>query len=243
MPDDGPDKYAILESRIGHHFADAHILDSALTHKSFLNENPQAGRPDNERLEFLGDAVLALTIGHLLMDRFPARREGELSLARSAIVSEAGLSPVAEAISLGEWLYLGRGEEQTGGRRKPSLLADALEALIAAVYLDAGLPAAFAVIRRLFADRIEALASSGAADFKTRLQERAQGQFHQTPRYQVVGERGPDHDKVFEVAILLGGQEVARGEGRSKKEAEQRAAERALGVLDPVGNEDEDADA
>jgi len=225
--------YAILEARLAHVFVSPALLVDALTHKSHLNENPSPSRSDNERLEFLGDAVLNLVIGHLLMERFPERREGELSLARAAIVSEAGLAQVAEELGLGEWLYLGRGEEQTGGRRKPSLLADALEAVLAAVYLDAGFQRVFEVGRSLFGARLEGLAVAGTADFKTRLQEHAQGTLRETPRYQVVGERGPDHDKTFEVAILLAGRELARGEGRSKKEAEQRAAERALALLSP----------
>jgi ribonuclease-3 len=224
--------YAALETKLGYTFQDVLLLERALTHKSFLNENPSVGRGDNERLEFLGDAVLGLVIGHVLMERFPTLREGDLSMTRAQIVSEPTLAEVAAEIGLGEWLFLGRGEEQTGGRRKPSLLADAMEATLAAVYLDSGFSAAFGVVSRLFVQRIERVASPGTSDFKTRLQERAQALRRETPRYTVTAEHGPDHEKVFEVAVLLGGREIARAGGKSKKEAEQRAAEQALSLLD-----------
>jgi ribonuclease-3 len=224
--------YAPLEARLGHSFAQPARLRNALTHKSFLNENPAPDRFDNERLEFLGDAVLDLAISHLLMEEFPQRSEGELSKTRAQIVSEAGLSEVAEAVSLGEWLFLGRGEEQTGGRHKPSLLADACEAVIAAVYLDGGFDAALAVARRLFGERVRTAFDPGGTDFKTRLQERAQSAHRLQPRYVVVGSQGPDHDKTFEVALSIGEREIARASGKSKKEAEQRAAERGLAVLE-----------
>jgi len=133
--------YASLESRLGYAFIDRARLECALTHKSYLNENASWGRPDNERFEFLGDAVLDLVVGHLLMDAAPERNEGELSKTRATIVNEVGLAEVASELGLGEWLFLGRGEEQSGGRRKPSVLADACEALVAAVYLDGGFDA------------------------------------------------------------------------------------------------------
>jgi ribonuclease-3 len=222
------DDYALLEQRLDYCFTARELLRTALTHKSFVNENPTLGREDNERLEFLGDAVLDLAVGHLLMERFPVRSEGELSKRRAAIVNEQGLSDVAGALGLGEWLFLGRGEEQTGGRRKASLLADACEAVVAAVYLDGGFDAAFRVIRRLFQDRLGAADKPGGEDYKTQLQEVVQAELRQVPRYLVVAEHGPDHEKTFIVAVQIGGQEVARGSGRSKKEAEQRAAQLAL---------------
>ena len=227
--DDRP--YAPLEQRLGHRFTEAALLERALTHKSYLNENPGNGREDNERLEFLGDALLGFAVGQLLMEAFPSRSEGELSKTRAQIVNEAALAQVAAGIGLGEWLFLGRGEEQSGGRRKASLLADATEALLAAVYLDGGFESALAVVRRLFGDRVQAVRDAGVGDYKTRLQEEAQGRLRLQPRYAVVGESGPAHEKVFEVALFLGEREYARGEGRSKKEAEQRAAEAALGLL------------
>jgi ribonuclease III len=232
------DPYARLEAQLGHAFKDRGLLESALTHKSWLNENAASGRGHNERLEFLGDAVLDLAVGHLLMDAAPAESEGELSKMRAAIVSEATLSEVAGALALGEWLFLGRGEEQSGGRRKPSLLADAAEALIAAVYLDGGYPAAFEMVRRLFGARIEEARRSGPRDYKTRLQEQSARRKVQV-RYLLVGEHGPDHDKTFEMAAHLigpeGDREYARGVGKTKKEAEQRAAQAALQILGEEG--------
>jgi ribonuclease-3 len=224
--------YAALELRLGYRFRDRALIERALTHKSFLNENPRAGREDNERLEFLGDAVLDLAVGHLLMEAYPGRAEGELSKTRAQIVSEPGLAEVAGELGLGQWLFLGRGEEQTGGRRKPSLLADACEAVFAAIYLDAGFGEALDVVRRLFGARVTGGGGAGAADFKTRLQERAQADLKLQPRYAVISTAGPDHDKTFEVAILLGDREYGRASGKSKKEAEQKAAEQALARLD-----------
>jgi ribonuclease-3 len=226
-----PNPYARLEARLGYDFVDRARLESALTHKSYLNENAEWGRPDNERLEFLGDAVLDLAVGHLLMEAAPERNEGELSKMRAAIVNELGLAEVAGELGLGEWLFLGRGEEQSGGRRKPSVLADACEALVAAVYLDGGYEHAFAVVKRLFGARVGSAREAGLLDFKTRLQERA-ARTRVPVRYAVVREQGPDHDKTFEVAASIGDREYARGVGKTKKEAEQRAAELALRALD-----------
>lgn len=227
------DAYAPLEQRLGHQFQNLRLLEQALTHKSYLNENPTCGRADNERLEFLGDALLGFVIGELLMEAFPGRSEGELSKTRAQIVNEVGLADVAQAIDLGQWLFLGRGEEQSGGRHKPSLLADACEAVMAAIYLDGGFAASLGAVRRLFGDRVLAIREAGTGDFKTRLQEEVQGRMRVQPRYQVVGESGPPHDKRFEVALYLGEREYARATGRSKKEAEQRAAELTLGCLPP----------
>jgi ribonuclease III len=233
-PDDNP--YAHLEQLLGYAFRDRPRLESALTHKSYVNENPTWGRLDNERLEFLGDAVLDLVVGHLLMEAQPGRTEGELSKTRATIVNESGLAEVAAELALGEWLFLGRGEESSGGRRKPSVLADACEALVAAVYLDGGYDSAFAVVRRLFGARVLGVRDGGVGDFKTRLQERAaRRRVH--VRYLVVDERGPDHDKTFEIAATIGEREYARGCGKTKKEAEQRAAELALRALDAEGGD------
>jgi len=163
----------------------------------------------------------------------PEHKEGELSMTRAEIVSEPGVADVALAVGLGEWLFLGRGEENTGGRKKPSILADALEAVIAAVFLDGGYEAAAQVVRRLFLPRLLSLdAPAGFTDFKTRLQERAQALHRETPKYKVTAEMGPDHDKFFEVIVTISGKNYAREGGRSKKEAEQRAAAAALFVLE-----------
>jgi ribonuclease III len=222
--------YALLEEKLGHRFTDRSRLELALTHKSFLNENPDCGRGHNERLEFLGDAVVDLAVGHLIMDQVPKSSEGDLSRRRATVVSESALAEVAEQIDLGQWLFLGRGEEQSGGRKKPSVLADALEAVIGAVYLDAGFVAAHAVVARLFSARIASAGRAAAEDWKTQLQEAA-ARRKLSVKYQVLATSGPDHDKRFEVAVLLGDVERARGHGRTKKEAEQRAAELALGWL------------
>ncbi len=225
--------YELLEAKLGYAFKNRSLLENALTHKSYLNENPHSGKTHNQRLEFLGDAALGLVSGHMLMERFPALQEGELSMTRAEIVSEQAVAEVAYGIGLGDWLFLGRGEEHTGGRRKPSILADALEAVIAAVYLDGGYPAAFEVVNRLFLPRLLAIdVPPGFTDFKTRLQERAQALRHETPRYKVTAEAGPDHDKFFEVIVSIGGRAYAQQSGRSKKEAEQRAAEAALFLLE-----------
>ncbi|HUJ59192.1 MAG TPA: ribonuclease III [Kofleriaceae bacterium] len=220
--------YSELEAVLGYRFGDRALLEQALRHASWCNEQAPTERPeDNERLEFLGDAVLDLVVGHRLMTRYPQLREGELSVTRAQVVSEAGLSEVAGQLGIGQWLLLGKGEEKSGGRTKPSILADAFEALLAAVYLDGGFDAACAMIERLLAQRIETVEFKGFYDFKTRLQELAQARLKATPTYRVVSELGPDHDKRFVVAVTIGTDEWARAVGKSKKEAEQMAAAEA----------------
>jgi ribonuclease-3 len=221
-----------LEHRLGYRFADRQRLATALTHRSFANEHRGEVGSDNERLEFLGDAVLDLIIGHMLMDLFPDLREGELSVTRAQVVSEAGLVEVARELELGDVLRLGRGEERTGGRTKVSILADAVEAVVAAVYLDGGFDAARDLVTRLFRDRVATLEPRTGYDFKTRLQEAAQARLRATPEYRVVGEHGPDHDKTFDVCVRIQGVEWARGRGKSKKAAEQRAAAAAVTRLE-----------
>jgi len=229
------DAYTGLEGRLGHSFADRSLCKAALTHKSWLNEVPGAARTDNERLEFLGDAVLALIVSDLLMKRFPDRSEGELSKARAVIVSETGLAQTAQGIGLGQWIFLGRGEDQAGGRGKASILSDALEALMGAVYLDGGLEAARKVAEQLFSAALHDVETQTRQDYKSRLQERSQALLQVTPQYRVVGQEGPDHDKRFSVTISLGGREYGRAVGRSKKQAEQSAAAQALAILEAAG--------
>ena len=220
--------YSELEGVLGYTFRDGALLVRALRHASWCNEQQQSEREeDNERLEFLGDAVLDLVVGDRLMRRYPQLREGELSVTRAQVVSEAGLSDVAGQLGIGQWLMLGKGEEKSGGRTKPSILADAFEALIAAVYLDSGFEAASAMVNRLLAQRIETVEFKGFYDFKTRLQETSQARMRATPTYEVVQELGPDHDKRFVVAVKIGTDEWARAVGKSKKEAEQMAAAEA----------------
>jgi ribonuclease-3 len=221
--------YSELETVLGHTFRDRGLLEQALRHASWCNEqgSAEAKQEDNERLEFLGDAVLDLVVGHRLMTRYPQLREGELSVTRAQVVSEAGLSEVALALGIGQWLMLGKGEEKSGGRTKPSILADAFEAILAAVYLDGGFAAAQDMASRLLAQRIETVEFKGFYDFKTRLQETSQARLRSTPTYRVVQELGPDHDKRFVVAVTIGEDEWARAVGKSKKEAEQMAAAEA----------------
>jgi ribonuclease-3 len=229
---DQEQRLADLEDRLGYRFRDRQLLATALTHRSYANEHADLDRSDNEKLEFLGDAVLDLVVGHMLMNRYPGASEGELSVTRAQVVSEAGLAEVAEELSLGEFLYLGKGEQRSGGRFKPSLLSDAVEAVVAAVYLDGGFDAAWQLVTRLFPRRLSQVELTGYYDHKTRLQERAQELVRETPTYQVIEERGPDHQKVFVVAVTLRGRELARAEGRSKKQAEQRAAAAAAFILE-----------
>lgn len=227
------DPVAALEERLGLRIADRATALAALTHKSYVNEHrDEAGLGDNERLEFLGDAVIDLAVSHRLMARFPEAREGDLSKMRAAVVDEPGLCEVARALDLGPLLRLGRGEELTGGRQKASLLADALEAVLAAVFLEAGLEPVLRIADRFLTDAFaRATAGTLDRDFKTQLQELAQSRLRASPRYRVVCEHGPDHSKVFEVEADLRGEVLGRGSGRSKKDAEQAAAKLALEAL------------
>lgn len=219
----------ILMEQLGYRFSNIQLLEQAVTHRSRVNEGNRDAIEHNERLEFLGDAVIDLVIGTYLMEQLPDAREGRLSQLRSLIVNESGLAYAARALDLGSYLRLGRGEEQSGGNSKASILADAFEAIIGAIFLDGGFEHANQLVRRLLAEQADrAVSGELDRDHKTRLQELAQALLRQIPRYHVVGERGPEHEKCFEVAVHLDEFELARGEGRSKKEAEQSAASRAL---------------
>jgi ribonuclease-3 len=230
--DETKTRYAELEARLGHTFRDAALCETAMTHTSWVNEAGPPHRGDNERLEFLGDAVLDLVVSDVLMRRFPDKREGDLSRARAALVSESALAQVALAIDLGRYILLGKGEERTGGRARPSILANTLEALMGAIYVDAGFDVVAAVAARLFEDRVEAVDQHARLDYKSRLQERAQALWQTAPLYEVIAEEGPDHDKRFEVALTLAGRPYGRAIGRSKKEAEQGAAAAALEAIE-----------
>jgi ribonuclease-3 len=226
-----------LASDIGYSFNDLSLLDRALHHSSWVHEHPEETPESNERLEFLGDAVLELVITEHLFHRFLEASEGQLSKARSGVVNEARLAATARDLQLGEYLLLGKGEETQGGRDKASILADALEALLAAVYLDGGLEAARGVFTELLADAAErSLSRAPKRDFKTSLQEKVQEALHVTPRYKLLLTLGPDHNKTFTVVCLVEGQEVAQGSGKSKKEAEQDAARASLEVLQKTGS-------
>lgn len=217
-----------LVETLGYTFRDPERLEQALTHRSYVNESRGARARDNERLEFLGDAVLDLIVSEALMERHPEAREGELSKLRARMVSEVALARVADRMGLGAALRLGRGEEMSGGRHKASVLADGFEALIAAIYLDGSYDAA----RRVVLDFIE-FAGPEDVDAKTELQHRLQERLKKTPRYRLIEELGPAHDKTFIVEVTLDDEPLERGTGRSKKEAEQRAAANALAALPP----------
>jgi ribonuclease-3 len=222
-----------LAGRLGHHFQDPTLLDGAVTHRSWCAET--SGFESNERLEFLGDAVLGLVVTDHVYRSYPGLPEGELAKVRAGVVSSAALAEVASELRLGEALRLGRGEDSSGGRAKLSILADALEAVIGAVYLDGGWHAASALVMRCLAPRIvEAASGPGGRDYKTRLQELAAQRFETLPHYQVV-DRGPDHAKHFVATVVLGDQLSGRGEGSSKKQAEQEAARMVWQVLEDNG--------
>lgn len=226
------DRHEGLETALGYRFINGAGLTRALCHSSYVNEQSQSGLVSNERLEFLGDAVLNLAISHLLMQHYPDLSEGELSRNRSHLVNETRLAAIAREIGVGPFLLLGKGEDQTDGREKNSILADAVEAIIAAIYLDGGFDAAFAFVDRRFRERLRnAHRRRYETDYKTRLQERVQSTFHQVPRYQVVGTNGPDHEKTFRVRMTVA-DITAEGDGKSKKAAEQEAARAGLEQID-----------
>ncbi len=219
-----------LQAAIGYRFRDRGLLEHAMTHTSRANEDVTGGVVDNESLEFLGDAVLGFVIADTLFREFPAWDEGEKSKTKASMVSTFALAKQAERLHLGDHLLLGRGEEKTGGRRKPALLADTYEALIAAVYLDGGIDAVRAFIAREFRTLIDAARLHGVAgqDYKSGLQELVQARSQPLPEYRLVGTFGPDHEKRFEVEVLVAGESLAKASGPSKKEAEQEAARIAL---------------
>ena len=214
-----------FEEVIGYHFSDRSLLECALTHRSYINETGGNRADSNERLEFLGDAVLELISSDRLYHEYPQDPEGELSRIRASLVCEKALSMRAEAIGLGRMLFLGKGEEKSGGRTRPSITSDALEALIGAIYLDGGYGQAERFVNRHV---LKDLAPTDAVDDKTRLQEMIQAKGDATIRYRLVGESGPDHDKRFTMQVMIDGTPGETGTGRNKKEAEQMAAHRAL---------------
>jgi len=221
-----------LAPLLDYSFKDHELLLQAFRHPSYVYEKEDPGISDNQRLEFLGDAVISLAISHLLMESFPEMREGDLSKHRAFLVSESGLCRIALMLELGDYLLLGRGEERTNGREKPSILSDALEALIGAIYLDGDFPSASRVIARLFKPLVYEIShGNSSSDFKTELQELSQEAFQTTPDYRLVKDTGPDHDKTFYVAVYIKGGLLGKGTGKSKKEAEQHAAKEALACL------------
>lgn len=226
------DKFESLDKKLGYTFKNPELLVQSVCHSSYVNEQIDSTFKDNERLEFLGDAVLDLAISHILMLRFKDAAEGDLSKFRATVVDEAGLYEVALRLGLGEYLLLGKGEEQSRGREKPSILADTTEALIGAIYLDAGFDKAMEIIKGLFSSLLETVGTEELVhDFKSLLQEYSQQSCKTLPRYRLIKETGPAHDRSFQVELSLKGEVLAEGEGRSKKEAEQNAAREAFFYL------------
>ena len=224
-----------LEKTIGYKFADLGLLEHAKTHRSRAHEDASGGVIDNESLEFLGDAVLGLVVADVLYHQYPDYSEGQKSKVKAAVVSTASLARRAEEMRLGDHLILGRGEEKTGGRFKQALLADAYEALIAALFLDGGLDAARAFLRRELKEAIDAgIAQTFAPDYKSALQERLQALGKPLPEYRVSGSEGPDHRKTFTIEVVVNGDVLGTATGRAKKEAEQEAARLALARLDEM---------
>ena len=224
-----------LQQRLGYNFGDRGILLQSLTHTSygheFLAEKPIALR-DNERLEFLGDAILDVVVSDILLESFPNANEGHLSKMRAAVVNEKTLAEVARSIHLEQCVRLGKGESQTGGNQKPSILSSALEALIAGIYLDGGFHAVYPVVRHLIAPLFDEEKDLMAFyDHKTQLQEIVQARWKVTPTYHLLGTQGPDHAKIFEVEVRMNGQRLGTASGSSKKEAEQNAAKAATVAL------------
>lgn len=230
-------KLGVFQDKINYHFQNLTLLNRALTHRSYANEQRKPGLKDNERLEFLGDAVLEVIVSHYLIDKYPDYTEGNLSKLRSYIVSEPVLAKIARQLEIGHLLLLGKGEERTHGRHKNSLLANALEAIIAGIYLDSGLDKAREFILKLFQEHISAAAESAhLQNYKSLLQEYTQAEKNVIPVYELVSKKGPHHQRIFEVQVKLGKKIYGSGQGKSKKEAEQQAAKQVLKVLQ--GNEE-----
>lgn len=225
-----------LEDRIGYHFRDLGLLEHALTHRSRAHEDASGGVVDNESLEFLGDAVLGFVVADMLFQRFPTHSEGYKSKIKASIVSTVSLARLAAGIDLGRYVLLGRGEEKTGGRAKNAILADSFEALLAAIYLDGGIDAARAFIVSCFGPLIDSggdrvAEASFTEDWKSELQEYLQASGRGRPDYQLAAVEGPDHRRLFNVDVMVGGVSAGHAQGRSKKDAEQQAAKAALAHL------------
>ena len=221
-----------LETAIGYQFKNVTLLQNALSHSSYANERWHDSLKSNERLEFLGDSILGMVTAEYLFRNFPERPEGELTRMRADMVCESALAVVAERINLGQHLLLGHGEESGGGRKRDSILADAVESVIAACFLDGGMDAARQFINTFVLTEVP-VRQLRNTDYKTALQEQVQQKKNQTLAYRLVGESGPDHDKRFVVEVSLNGKVIGTGEGKSKKRAEQEAAHAAIDALFP----------
>jgi ribonuclease III len=220
-----------LQDKIGIHFTDEKLLKQAFTHSSYVNEHRRKPHEDNERLEFLGDAVLELTVSKFLFKKFPMMSEGELTKLRAAIVCEPSLVSFANELSFGNYVLLGKGEEMTGGRTRPALLADVFEAFVGALYLDQGLDSVVVFLEEVIFPKINNGAFSHVMDFKSQLQEYVQRDAVGTIEYKILLEKGPAHNREFISQVFLNNRELGSGMGRSKKEAEQQAAQKSLLML------------
>lgn len=230
-----------FQQTLAYNFNDINLLDNALIHRSFVNENPALSYKDNERLEFLGDAVIGLCISDMVIKKFPEYAEGQLSKLRAYIVNEQSLAVLARKLNIGDYILLGKGEESSGGRTKTSILSNAFEAVMASIYCDSGFEKAYKFLENLFDPLIEEGTKSLVyKDYKTALQEICQNRYKETPKYTVIREFGPDHDKVFEIGLNVAGMITATGVGKSKKEAEQRAAQKALEIITSSQNSQPD---
>ncbi|MBE6948274.1 MAG: ribonuclease III [Ruminococcaceae bacterium] len=218
-----------LEKKLNYSFKDIGLLNTALSHSSYANENKKLGEVCNERLEFLGDSILGVVTADYLYKNFPDMPEGQMTKTRSELVCEPSLHGVAQELNLGKYLRLGKGEEMGGGRTRPSIMADAVEAILAAVYLDGGIEEAAKIIKRFILVNVESGVKNH--DYKTTLQEFVQKKNDQVLKYEMVDATGPDHAKTFVFRVLLNGEEIGEGVGRTKKEAEQNAARQALKEL------------
>lgn len=226
------EKLKDFEGIISYTFNDISLLDNSLTHRSYANENLELSCKDNERLEFLGDAVLGLCISDILMKKFPDHAEGQLSKLRASLVNEQPLTELARKFDLGNFLLLGKGEESSGGRAKTSILSDTFEAVIAAIYLDSGYEKTYDFINDLFQPLIEnGFDETIYRDYKTHVQEISQNRFKVIPKYTLIHEYGPDHDKMFQIELSISDVLTTTGTGKNKKEAEQQAAKKAIEEL------------
>ena len=220
----------VLQNKLGYKFNNVKLLENALNHSSYANE-VRGGVTSNERLEFLGDSVLSVIVASYLFENFKTTPEGELTKLRASLVCEKALCSFSREIGLGEFLHLGKGEEKGGGRERDSILADAFEAVLAAIYLDGGMEEARRFVLRFILSEFQHRNDEVFKDYKTALQEIIQRNPEESVTYHLIGESGPDHDKIFEVEVLLNSNTIGKGKGKSKKQAEQMAAKEALTLM------------
>lgn len=221
-----------LNRKLNLNFKNLDLLKTALTHRSYLNESNEKNRENNERLEFLGDAVLEIIVSEYLFNKYPNSAEGELTSYRSAVVRMESLADIALDLSLGDYIYMSKGEEQTGGRQRPYILANTFEALLGAIFLDQEIEACKKFLFSVFFDKIDKIINDkGYIDAKSSLQELTQEKYKKMPVYRLVSQKGPDHDKTFVVEVLLKNEVLAKGSGKSKQQAQQDAAKNALEKL------------